>query len=139
MDIEPDALTMLQKDTRAVHLAHRLVPLTEKGCTLSVLGELKIDNHPAVGIKIEQKGQPDLDLYFDKETHLPVKVIFQCKESKDGEALTHAFSFGDYKETEGVKHFTHLKMYREEKQILEMELSDVKRVEKVEENLFEKP
>ncbi len=137
--IEEDQLAMLSQDTRAVHLAHLLVPLTDKKYQLSTLGELKIDNRPALGLKIVLKNQPDLDLYFDKETHLPVRVSFACKEATGYDPVPHVISFGGYKEADGCKHFTQIKLFRQDKQILEMNLSNVKRQEKAEANLFEKP
>ena len=53
--------------------------------------------------------------------------------------MLHAFFFSDYKEADGVQHFTKIRLFRDEKQILEMNLSNVKRLEKVDANLFEKP
>jgi hypothetical protein len=138
-NITAEELTMLHQDTRAVHLAFRPVFLNEKGYELSVLGEIKIDDRPALGIKVVQKGQPDLDLYFDKETHLAVRISFRCNETKDAEPVPHAFTFGDYKEADGLKHFTKIKLFRDEKQILEMNLSNVKLLEKLDDHLFEKP
>jgi hypothetical protein len=137
--LKPDEAWMAQQDARAVHLAHRLVPLMEKDYKLSPVGELKVEGRPAVGIKVVHKGQPDLDLYFDKETHLPVKVAFLCKETADDEPAQHAFVFSDYKEADGVKHFTTIRLYRKDKQIMEMNLSNVKRLEKVDASLFETP
>ncbi len=131
-------LTMLQQDTR-LFISPTCYPLTEKGYELSPLGELKVDDRPAIGIKIIQKGQPDLDLFFDKETHLPVKISFLCKENADSEPVLHAYFFSGYKDADGAKHFTKIKLFRKDEQILEMNLSNVKRCEKVDANLFEKP
>jgi outer membrane lipoprotein-sorting protein len=137
-DAPEDAMTIIKADFGALHLAHSLVPLSGKEYKLSPLAEVKIDNNAAVGVKVERKDLPDVDLYFDKESHLPVKAEVRVKE-KGGEEVLHAFRFQDYKEDGGVKHFTKLTVHRADKEIVVMELSELKRLEKVEANLFEKP
>jgi hypothetical protein len=137
-DAPEEALNIIKADFGALHLAHCLVPLTGKEYKLSSLGEVKIDNRPAVGVKVERKDLPDMDLFFDKETHLPVKAEVRVKE-KGGEEVLHAFLFQDYKEGGGVKHFTKLTVHRADKEAMVMELTEVKRLEKVEANLFDKP
>src|SRR5262245_15457032 len=57
----------------ALRLVETLLPLTEKGWKLSSLGEIKVGDKPAVGVKAVRKGMPDLDTYFDKASGLPVR------------------------------------------------------------------
>ena len=59
-----------------------------------------------------RKGFPDADLFFDKETNLPVKLETRFKETKDTLEVTHVLTFGEYKEIDGVKYFTRLKLHR---------------------------
>jgi hypothetical protein len=134
-----DALAVIRADFGALHLAHSLVPLTGKEYKLSSLGEAKVDNRAAIGIKVERKDMPDVDLFFDKETHLPVKAEVRVKERTGAEEMVHTFLFQDYKEADGTKHFTKLTLNRGDKEAMVMELSEVKRQEKLEATLFDKP
>src|SRR4051794_38253509 len=51
----------------------RLVPLRDKKYELSLIGEAKVLDKPAVGVRVAAKGMKDVNLYFDKKTHLLVK------------------------------------------------------------------
>jgi outer membrane lipoprotein-sorting protein len=137
-DAPEDAMKIIKADFGAIHLAHTLVPLTGKEYKLSSLAEVKVNDKAAVGVKVERKDLPDVDLYFDKETHLPVKAEVRVKE-RGGEEMLHTFLFQDYKEDDGLKHFTKLTLHRADKEAMVMELSEGKRLEKLEANLFEKP
>jgi hypothetical protein len=133
-----DAVPMLKADFGAVLLAHTLTPLAGKEFKLSSLGEVKVNDKAAVGVKAERKDHPDLDLFFDKETHLPVKAEVRVKEP-GGEEVLHAFFFSDYKEADGLKHFAKITVHRADKEVFVMELSELKRLEKLEAKLFDKP
>ncbi len=134
-----EVMAVMKAALTAVHLAHRLVPLTEKGYELAPLPETKVDGTAAVGVKVTHKGQPDMELYFDKDTNLPVRIEFKIKQPRMTEESTMTFSFSDYKEVGGLKHFTKIVMQMDGKAAMTMEVSDVKRLEKLDAKLFDKP
>jgi hypothetical protein len=136
---QKEILTILQTDLRCVRLAQMLVPLTDKGYQLSHLGELKIQDRPAVGIKVVRKGQPAIDLFFDKTTSLPLRSEIHVKEPEADAEVAHAVSYNKYEETDGVKHFTHLELRRDDKVLIEMERSDFQLQEQLGEEMFAKP
>jgi hypothetical protein len=138
-DAPEEAMAVLKGDFSAIHLAHCLVPLTEKTWTLAALGETKIDKTAAYGIKITRKSYPDIDLYFAKDTGLPLQAELKVKEDKGGAEVKHTFQFRDYKETDGVKHFTKIVMRRDDKDAMTMDLTEVKRLDKLDAKLFDKP
>jgi hypothetical protein len=43
---------------------------------LSPAGEIKVHDRPAVGVRVSHKGGPNVNLYFDKASSLPVKSAF---------------------------------------------------------------
>src|SRR5262249_4420571 len=73
MDAPKEFRTFLLPDLYALRLAQTLLPLKDKACKLSPLGELKIGDRDTVGVKATRKGYPDVDIFFDKKTMLPVK------------------------------------------------------------------
>lgn len=133
-----ESLAAFREGVRALRLAEALVPLTGKDYALTTLGELKIDGRPAVGIKAKKKGAADVDLWFDKATNLPVKAEMRLTEQGENEATWTAY-FGGYKKIGGRQHFTTLKVQRDAKTVLEMERSDIKAGDKLDDETFAKP
>ena len=74
--------------------AWTLVPLTSNESTLTLLPEIKVDDKPAVGIRLVRTGKADLSLYFDKESGLLARIDWR----------TYHVTFSDWKEVDGVKY-----------------------------------
>lgn len=134
-----DIAGVLHANLRCIRLVENPTLLQDKAFQLSPLGELKINDRDTVGIKVTRKGQPDVDVFFDKKTGLPYKTELRIKESKDGQEATHAFLFDEYKEAGGVKHFTKLTFQRDGTKHLELECSDIKPQEKLDDSRFTPP
>lgn len=121
-----------------LRLVETLLPLTGKEWKLSSLGEIKVGDKPAVGVKAVKKGMPDLDIYFDKASALPVRAEMRIKETGDTEAA-YVATFGGYKKIDGRMHFTRLTVKRDDAVVLEMERGDIKAKDKVDDATFSKP
>jgi hypothetical protein len=138
-DFPKPYIPLFRADLRAVRLAQHLLPLTDKAYRLSHLGELKVGDRMAVGVKVSHKDWPDVDLLFDKETGLPVRAELRLKEGTDGPEVVHVLTFGAYKETAGVKHFTKLALRRDDKLTIETEATEVSFPDKLDDSTFDKP
>jgi outer membrane lipoprotein-sorting protein len=139
-----ETLALIKEEFRALRMAQMLTPLKAKGVKLSALGESKINDRAAMGLKAVQENHPDLDIYFDKETHLPVKCELIVKEKRGDEEreMTTTWFFSDAKAVNGVKHPMKATLHVDDKGkkvAIEMELSEVKAGAKLEDNVFEKP
>jgi hypothetical protein len=128
----------LQQGFAGLRLAEWLLPLTGEEWRLSSLGELKFDDVTAVGIKAVRKGLPELDLYFDKATHLPLRAEMRVTE-QGGMDVPYVAKFGAYKKVEGRQYFTKLTVLRDDKVVLEMERGDFRAKDKVDDETFDKP
>ncbi len=64
----PKEIAFIRDVFRTIRLSQNLTALRNKEVMVSHLGEVKIDNRAAVGLKVTTKGRPDIDLFFDKET-----------------------------------------------------------------------
>jgi outer membrane lipoprotein-sorting protein len=124
---------------RTVRLSQNLSALRSKELVVSPLKEVKIDNRPAVGLNIATKGRPDVQLFFDKETYLPLRAEVRVLESMPSKECAYVFSFADYKDVNGIKQYRKISLKRDDKPVMEMELSDFKFQEKVDATLFAKP
>lgn len=74
--------------------AWTLVPLASKESTLTLLPEIKVDDEPAVGMRLVREGKADLSLYFNKESGLLARIDWR----------TYHVTFSDWKEVDGVKY-----------------------------------
>jgi hypothetical protein len=114
--------------------------LTDKGFTLAVAKGKDVDTKPTAAVKVTRDKRPAVTLYFDAASGLLVKRETTSKDQfqKWKEVSDEAY-FSDYKDTNGLKHFTKLKIVRDGKVTIEATLSDAKELEKLDAKLFEKP
>jgi outer membrane lipoprotein-sorting protein len=119
----------------------QLAALTGKEYKLSTLGEAKVGDRTAVGVRVEYKGRRDVNLYFDKENGLLLKSETRIKDVEGGgdKEYTHETYYSDYKKVEGMQIPFKQKINRDGKLFVESEVTEVKPAEKVDDGLFGKP
>jgi hypothetical protein len=86
-----------------------LIPLKQRGYTLSPLPETQVNGQPAVGVKVEAGSRGAVQLYFDKQTALLVKGVYRSREG--GREVTKESYFADYKDFNGLKQPTRQTVY----------------------------
>lgn len=106
---------------------------------LTPLGEAKVNNKPAVGIKIESKGARDINLYFDKETGLFVKIERRTLDFASGQEVAEERIVTEYQEVDGLKTAKKVVIHRDGKKFLEAEVLEAKFVDKLDDSVFTKP
>jgi hypothetical protein len=137
-DLPKGLPTGFQNIFRSGRLIHLLPQAKEKPYELSPLGELKVDGKEAVGVRISQKDRPDVSIYFDKKTGLPLKAETRVVEIDGGQELAYEVLFQDYKDFDGIKHPAKIIVNRDGKQAAESEISDLK-PQDLDDGLFNKP
>lgn len=118
-----------------------LTPLVnEKGFTLATAKGKDVNGKPTNAVKVTREKKPAITLYFDKESGLPVKHEMMTKDEfqKWKEVLDEVY-YSDYKDVNGMKCFTKLKIVRDGKTLIESTLSNQKMSEKLDAKVFEKP
>jgi hypothetical protein len=78
-----------------------LTPLKKDDVTLKPLLPTKIDDKPVVGVSVSAKGRPDVRMYFNKDSHLLVKIAREALQG--GVKVDKDYLFGDYKDVDGAK------------------------------------
>lgn len=121
----------------AARVPFALASLKDKKCELSHLGEVKLDERPALGVTAARKGRPDVNVFLDKETGLPVKVETRLTDFTGNEVALE-MRLSDYKEFEGLKLFSKVAFKVGEVEFA-TELSEVRREEMADDSLFAKP
>jgi hypothetical protein len=100
-DMDAATLKAMREDTLFLERIVMLHVQGEKGGKWSLVGEAKVEDRPASGVRLECAGHPAINLYFDKETHLLIKTERRTKDP-GGQEVTEEKFFKDYKEVNGV-------------------------------------
>lgn len=136
-EMDMDKLAQTLEEAHAGWVAS-LVPLKDKAFTLSKLADVQVDGKPAVGMKVSHAGRRDVELFFDKKTHLLVKTETRVKDEEKGQEVTQESFLSSY-DGKDVKQALKLTIKRNGSLYLEAELSDVKLEEKLDDSVFAKP
>jgi hypothetical protein len=137
--VSADVAEAFQQGFLALRVAEELVPLKDKGWKLSHLGQVKVGSALAAGLKASRAGKPDIDLFFDLKTHLPIKAEIRLKKPGEEAEMTLTGLFSGYKKFDGRMHFTSLVVEQDGVKVLEMTRSEIKAGERVDAGTFERP
>jgi hypothetical protein len=130
------------EDCLVTHLAIPQIPLLKgNSYKLTPLGDSKVGDKAAVGIKVVREGREDIQLFFDKDTGLPLKRTWVRKLKLGTELIIdkQEVVYDDYKEVDGVKYPARLRIFKDERQTEAAEITELKSVEKFDEKTFAKP
>ncbi|HEV3237946.1 MAG TPA: hypothetical protein VGZ25_13220 [Gemmataceae bacterium] len=117
-----------------------LYPLLGKEFKLSPLGDSKVGDKEAVGVKVSSKGHRDISLFFDKKTSYLLKTETNVKDLMGGGGeVAQVTLYDDYKDVDGVKYPHKVVIDRDGKKFVDGEVKEVKLVEKVDDGAFAKP
>jgi hypothetical protein len=137
-ELDPPAVRELKEAVYAERVAG-LVVLRQPGFTLSPLPERSVAGRPAVGVKVAAAGHRDVGLYFDKESGLLVRSDFAVLDSASGQEMPQEKIFASFQEFGGVLRPTRVIVYREGKVYLEVEVVEIKPVDRLPDCLFSLP
>lgn len=118
-----------------------LTPLvSEKGFTLATAKGKDVDGKPTVAVKVTRDKHVAITLYFDDKSGLLAKAETTVKdEFQKWKEVPEEVYYSEYKEANGAKVFSKLKVVRDGKTLIESTLSDAKAPDKLDAKLFEKP
>jgi hypothetical protein len=137
--LNKDMLAEVKEQLNATNISH-LACLNDKDYKLSSLGEVKVGNRPAIGIRVEHKGYRDVNLFFDKDKGLLLKEETRGKDlMQGGQEFTSMTLYDDYKKVEGVMVPHKVTIERDGKPYVDAEVTEVKLSEKLDDSLFAKP
>jgi hypothetical protein len=131
-----DAIKEALKDATVLLRVHQLVPLKAKGFELSSLGEAKVGDKTAVGIRVSRKGERDANLFFDKETGLLTKLERQTVDAMSGQEFTEERLFLDYKKADGLAMPGRMIINRDGKLYAEIEVTEAQHLKSIDDSEF---
>jgi zinc protease len=136
MELGAERLREISNEVYVLWLA-TLTPLKKDGVQLSPVPDIKVNGEAAVGVKATSKGRPDVKLYFDKKTHLLVKI--ERRVSEAGVQLNKEDFYSDYKDFDGVQLPTKLMFQISGRKFSELTNATYKLPKKIDDALFTKP
>jgi acetyl esterase/lipase len=117
-----------------------LTPLLEdKLYELSVVDEIRINDRPAVGVRVACAGERDVKLYFDEETRLLAKIEWRALGDSGRSEVVHEDIFSDYQEIDGVPTATQLLRHSDGKKTLELQYTEVHYPDRLDDAEFADP
>jgi hypothetical protein len=137
-DMEKKKAEAFRHNLYTMHLI-QILPLKEKGLSLSLTGEEKVNDKPALGLLVSKKGRPDVTLFFDKESSLMVKMLTEMWDEFTDKTVPQETLISGYKDKDGVKIFSKIVIKRDGKTFIEEDFAGQKFFDKLDAKLFEKP
>lgn len=116
-----------------------LVGLNAKGVLLSALGEVKINDRPAIGVRASSKGHRDVNLYFDKKSHMLVKSEARTVDFQSKQEVSQEKFYSDYREIDGIQQPGKLIIHQDGKRHITLDITSVKFLDRHEDSVFAEP
>jgi hypothetical protein len=138
-DMMVDKLTDLMKEQTYVSEVTLLTSLKDSAYELSGLGETKVVDKPAVGVRVAKKGHKDVDLYFDKDSGLLVKFLHRTMDLKTMQEVDVERIITEYQDKDGLKEPKKGVVNRDGKKFIEAEVVEVKYLDEIDDTQFSKP
>jgi hypothetical protein len=136
-DLDKNTSSELKEATYLL-LVNRLIHLKKNSFRLSLLPQILANDKVAVGIKVASEGHKDVQLYFDKDRHLLVKLERQAVDVTSGKEVKEERFFSDYRAVNGLQEPQKVVIYRNGQKFLEGEVLEAKILEKLDPGIFEK-
>ena len=132
---------MLANQKQAVYLQLAplmLKPLEGNGFKIESVTEEKVGDKPAVALKATGPDGKEFQLFFDKESGLPVKLTATVAGFGGGEYVQET-TFANYKDFDGLKRATKIEIKRNGKKFIEQEITEFKVLDKTDPKAFAEP
>jgi hypothetical protein len=116
-----------------------LVMLGEKGYETALIGDGMVNDKPAVGIRVSAKDHKDVTIWFDKKTHLLVKIQNRGVDPGSMQEVEEERVITEYMDVDGQKRPKRAIVHKDGKKVAEVEFSEVKYLDKLDDSIFIKP
>jgi hypothetical protein len=128
-----------RKETAYWNKLESLVFLSDKSLELSPAGETKVNDRPAVGIKVVSKGHKYVKLFFDKESGLLVKSEHPGTDPTTMQEAVVEQIWQDHQDVDGLKVAKKSLVNLDGKKFIEVEFTEVTFPKKLAKDEFDEP
>jgi hypothetical protein len=109
-----------------------------QGFKVESMPDEKVGDKSAAVVKATGPDGKDFQIFFDKQTGLPLKVVAKVS-GRNNEEFTQETTFSNYKDFDGVKRATKVESKRNGENFIAQELTDFKVLDKADPKAFEEP
>ena len=111
----------------------------DKALQLSPLGEVNFEGRPTLGIRVSSKGHRDVNVYFDKENGLLIKLESRAVDLGSGQEVSQEKVFSDYKVIDGIMRPRKVVIFQDGKKLLDVQVIELKFLDRLDDSVFAKP
>ena len=135
-----DDIKKAMKDAQYMMSIARLAPLLkDKSYEISLFGAAKVEEKPAIGVRVTAKGQKEITLFFDAKTGLLAKLEHRTVEAGTGAEINEERIILEYKKnTDGISVPKKVLIKHDGKTFIEAESVEFTYLEKIDEGEFKK-
>ena len=139
VDKKLDKIADLMHEQIYLSEVSRLTTLKDKKFGLSSLGEVKVQDKPAIGIRVASKDHKDINLFFDKETGLLVKIEHRTVDLNSQQEVNEERIITEFQDKDGVKEPKKALVNRDGKKYIDVEIVEIKYQDNIDDTQFSKP
>jgi hypothetical protein len=139
VDMMLDKIADLMKEQAYLSEVTRLTVLKNKDYELSSLGESKVQDKPAVGVRVGRKGHKDINLFFDKDSGLLLKFEHRTVDFNTMQEVNEERIITEYQDKDGLKEPKKAVVNRDGKKYIDVEVVEVKYLDDIDDTQFSKP
>jgi hypothetical protein len=138
MEMDKDAVANEKRVVYLTLVPVTILPLKSKEFKVEAIADDSAGGKPAAGIKATGPDGKEFNLYFDKESGLPVKMVAKVNGFM-GDEFTQETTFSDYQEMAGIKKATKILHKRNGEKFMEFQVSEFKILDDVDAKTFAQP
>ena len=138
-EIDDEKILKAAREEIQAEGASRISDYLKEPYELNSLGDVKVKGKTALGIRISKKGQKDISMFFDKETHLVLKTEMRTLDGMSGQEVTQEKFIIGYQDRNGMKVPKRVEVQKDGKVFMDVEILETRALEKLDDAVFAKP
>jgi hypothetical protein len=138
-ELDKEKAGHFKADWNRMRMCMLLEPLKDRALELTALDDAKVGDKAALGLKAVHKEHGTTQFFFDKDDGTLLKVTYRAFNPHDGKEHDYEMMTSAPKEMSGIRIPTKVSLKQDGKDYVEVELTEMKHVDKLDKKLFEKP
>jgi hypothetical protein len=138
MELDKDSIANEKRTVYLTWVPITVVPLKGNQFKVEALPEESVGGKPQTGVKATAPDGKTFNLYFDKESGLPVRLVAKVMGFM-GDEFTQETTYSDYQEMGGIKKATKISSKRDGEKFIESQITEFKVLDTVDAKTFAEP
>jgi hypothetical protein len=138
-ELDDKAVTEIKELLHAARVSNLTATLKDKNFKFAALGEVKVKDKDAVGVRVSYEGRRDVNLYFDKSSGLIVKAEGRGMDPVRNEEVNQEKFFSAYRDVDGRKTPRKVEILHDGKAFVEAEVLELRLFDRHDDSTFNRP